>query len=166
MHDAAGANALNFPEKLPAAMLRASWSSQLESELGLYAMCPSQIGNPAPPSFAQEPLLRTVRSRAHLLSSRICASRTLVPLQPALPPREQSFIRQPTTGRLPSRKSLSIPIILIQTTTTQEFCEAPIRFVHPVPLSPSSPPSHPAQTLSSDSQQPVACHPENPYQSR
>ena len=127
MHDAAGANALNFPEKLPAAMLRPSWSSQLESELGLYAMCPSQIGNPAPPSFAQEPLLRTVRSRAHLLSSRICASRTVVPLQPALSSRADSSIRHPTTGRLPSGKSISIPKILIQTTTTQEFWNAPNR---------------------------------------
>ena len=47
-----------------------------------------------------------------------------------------------------------------------QFWNAPIRSVHPVPLSPCSPPSHPAQTLPSDSQQPVACHPENPYQSR
>ncbi len=37
--------------------------------------------------------------------------------------------------------------------------------VHLVLLSPCSPPFHPAQKFSSDIQQLIACHPENPYQS-
>ena len=37
--------------------------------------------------------------------------------------------------------------------------------VHPVQLSPCSPPFHPAHKHSPEKQQPIACHPENPYQS-
>lgn len=43
MHDVGVANGLNFPEKLPASMLRLSWSSQVEFELGSYATLPFRV---------------------------------------------------------------------------------------------------------------------------
>jgi len=55
-----------------------------------------------------------------------------------LVPGAYSKVSSQTTGRLPSGKSFSIPKILIQTTTTQESCDAPIASVHPVPLSPAA----------------------------